>query len=942
MYIISRANLLVLFLLASAAVAAQVVTTNPPFPLTDQSVTISFDARLGSGGLENHSGDVYAHTGVITSESTGSSDWKYVKTAWGENTPDTKLTRTGQNSYFLSVGPSIREYYGVPESEEIEMISLVFRSGEEVNGSYLEGKTSSGGDIFVTVYEENPGLVLQVESPQVRDQVIPSGETIPIVVQLSDPAEINIEVDGSTIQSGADVSSLNANHTAELAGNHTIVITASNGSTTIADTFYYSIQTILAPADLPANSQNGLTYLSDNSVRLVLEAPGKDHCIVRGSFDDFRFRSENTMTPTPDGNYFWIEINNLDSGAYYTYQYLVDLSIPIADPYSETILDPVDDPFLDLSDWEGLPDFPSNASSNVSLFQAGGYNYAWQHDDFNPPNSENLIVYELLMRDFLGDHSYTSLLDTLDYLERLGINAIELMPVNEYEGNIGWGYNPSFHMALDKYYGNPYEFKAFIDEAHRRGIAVILDVVYNHAFSQSPLAQLYWDANNFRPAPNNPWLNPVARHPFNVGYDFNHESALTRNWVKRVTEYWLQEYDIDGFRFDLSKGFTQTLNTDVGAWGQYDAGRIAILKEYADHVWSVNPETYFILEHFADNDEEVELANYGMLIWGNMHFNFKDAALGFNANTSSNFGWANYENRGWDEPNIVVYMESHDEERLMYENLNFGNSDGSYDVKDFATSISRIGMCHTFLTAFPGPKMIWEFGELGYDFSINRCDDGSIDGNCRLTPKPIRWDYVNNQLRQDLFTTYQDLHDFKKTFLMGGQTSNQSLTGDLKSMTVRSDSVNLFLVGNFGVKDRTGTIIIPNAGTWYDFFSGDSIVLNNNVYNANLDPGEYHMYTSQRVTRISETMSGINLIESADDAGIVVFPNPARLNEIISIQSTDIDINEIYVLNNIGQLVSVIPTPSETFRLSNLSTGNYTLILVSENKAFSSRIIMQE
>ena len=130
------------------------------------------------------------------------------------------------------------------------------------------------------------------------------------------------------------------------------------------------------------------------------------------------------------------------------------------------------------------------------------------------------MIYELMLRDFLQDHSYTSLIDTLDYFERLGINAIELMPIQEFEGNQSWGYNPSFHMAVDKYYGTRDQLRTFIDSAHARGIAVILDVVFNHAFSQSPLAQLYWDEANFRPAANNPWLNVTARHPFNVGYDF--------------------------------------------------------------------------------------------------------------------------------------------------------------------------------------------------------------------------------------------------------------------------------------------------------------------------------------------------------------------------------------------------------------------------------------
>ncbi|WP_243664309.1 alpha-amylase family glycosyl hydrolase [Rhodothermus marinus] len=91
--------------------------------------------------------------------------------------------------------------------------------------------------------------------------------------------------------------------------------------------------------------------------------------------------------------------------------------------------------------------------------------------DFERPPAHELVIYELLIRDFVARHDYATLIDTLDYLERLGVNAIELMPVAEFDGNISWGYNPAFHLALDKYYGPADDLKRFVDECHRRGIA---------------------------------------------------------------------------------------------------------------------------------------------------------------------------------------------------------------------------------------------------------------------------------------------------------------------------------------------------------------------------------------------------------------------------------------------------------------------------------------
>ena len=130
------------------------IITEPAFPLEDTDILITFNAELGNGGLSGYNDTVYVHTGVITSESTGASDWKYVKTEWGENTSDTRLTLIDSNLYELYI-PNVREYYGVPSGEEILDLALVFRSYEPVNGdSYMEAKTAENGDIFIEIYKD--------------------------------------------------------------------------------------------------------------------------------------------------------------------------------------------------------------------------------------------------------------------------------------------------------------------------------------------------------------------------------------------------------------------------------------------------------------------------------------------------------------------------------------------------------------------------------------------------------------------------------------------------------------------------------------------------------------------------------------------------------------------------------------------------------------------
>lgn len=174
------------------------------------------------------------------------------------------------------------------------------------------------------------------------------------------------------------------------------------------------------------------------------------------------------------------------------------------------------------------------------------------------------------------------------------------MPVMEFEGNESWGYNTSYHMALDKFYGTADKFKEFIDLCHQNGIAVILDVALNHAFGRNPMVRMWMkdaDGDGWGdPAADNPYFNEFAKHSYGVGADFNHSQARTKYYTKRVVKQWIQEFKIDGFRWDLTKGFTQACSSgDDTCTNTYQADRVAILKEYADYSWSLDPSHYVIL-----------------------------------------------------------------------------------------------------------------------------------------------------------------------------------------------------------------------------------------------------------------------------------------------------------------------------------------------------------
>ncbi len=833
---------------------SQLLSWTPDFPTESSSpVTITVDANYGNKGLLNYNpSDVYVHIGVITTLSSNSSDWKYVKTTWGTTDPAAKATSLGNNKWSFTITGGLRNYFGISNAtEKILKIAILFRSGD---GNSKEAN-ADGSDMFVPVYTS--ALAVRFTSPFFQPLYNPvpetitknSGDNISISAKSNNSATLTLSLNGTVIQTETNATSISATPTITATGTQKVIVTANDGTTISKDSFSFFVNSTVNIAPLPAGTQQGINYNPNNtSVTLVLYAPGKGRVCVIGEFSGSNWteQSQYQMSQTPDGNYWWITINGLTSGQEYAYQFLVDGTLKIADPYAEKILDPANDPAISSTTYPGLKAYPTGSTTGiVSVLQTGQTAYSWQVSNFKRPDKRNLVIYELLLRDFIANHDWNTLSDSINYFKRLGINAIEVMPFNEFEGNSSWGYNPDFYFAPDKYYGPANTLKAFIDKCHQNGIAVIMDIVLNHSFGSSPMVQMYWNSSTNTPARNNPWYDSVTTHPDNVGYQFNHDAPATRYFVSRVVNHWLNDYKLDGFRFDLSKGFTQTVTVNqpdpVTAWGQYDSDRVAIWKQYYDTLQLKSPGSYCILEHFADNSEETVLANYGMMLWGNENYNYNQATMGYSSGWDLSYGLSSV--RGWANPYLVTYAESHDEERLMYKNIQYGNSAGSYNIKDTSTALKRQELAAAFLLTEPGPKMMWQFGELGYDYSINTCLDLTVNNNCRLDPKPIRWDYYQQANRKKLYDVYSALIKLRSNPLFINDfisnTSTQSLAANFKWMAL----TNLVVVGNFDVTTQTGTVTFPSTGTWYDYFAGTTQTVSTTSQSFSLQAGEYHVFT---------------------------------------------------------------------------------------------------
>ncbi len=875
-----RLTFICCFMACVATAESQLLTWTPQFPNDASSITINLDAASGNKGLLGYTGTVYMHLGVITNLSSSPSDWRYVTTTWGTTTAPA-ATSAGTDKWSFTIN-NPRAYFSVPPAETILRIAILFR---DAAGNRVQ-KNADGSDTYIPVYASGFNGI-QFTRPFIKPTYTISheaiiggiGVTVPVTAVASGTGgTLNLYYNGTKISGPVTGgNTITGTATATAKGNQQFVAEYISGGTSYYDTVNYFITPDIVTAPLPAGVREGINYTANcTTATLVLYAPGKDNVIVVGDFpgSDWAPTQQYLMNKTPDGNYYWLTISGLTAGTEYAFNYRVDDSIYIADPYTEKILDPYNDPYISNITYPNLKPYPVNhyvsAAQNgiMSVLQTCHPVYNWQVTNFTKPDKRNLITYELLVRDFGDLHNYQMLIDTISYFKRLGINAIELMPVNEFSGNDSWGYNPTFYCALDKYYGAKNKFKEFIDLCHQNGIAIILDVVYNQMEAGiAPQGRLYWDAANNRPAPNNPWLNIAAPHPyFPYQYDLNHESVATQYLVERSLEYWLSEYKVDGFRLDAGKGFTQKCTqvnelcpVAVGSIEDYDASRVANLERYYDYVLPRYPNSYMIIEFLGQQrPEEQEYANHGFMLWGNNNPTYNQATMGYDNSNLSKIVY-NSNEEAFSTPAEMGYMESHDEERLMFKNLAYGNSSGSYDVKNLATALERQAAAAAVFFTIPGPKMIWQFGERGYDISID------ANGG-RVSPKPLHWEYMQDANRLKLWNVYarlirlrlQNPGVFNSTAFTYDLYDNGGLFKRFQIADPNAGGMKITVVANFDVTAQTRTVSFQSTGAWHSFLSngtgsglngaeGSSINIASVNQSITLQPGEYHVYADRQV-----------------------------------------------------------------------------------------------
>ena len=302
-------------------------------------------------------------------------------------------------------GTDIKSFYSVPENEVITKICLVFRNAL--------GTKQTRPDIFIDVFQAGINATFQL--PEKPSLVVEKDDIIPVKVAASLADSISLYINDVYKEGGETSSLLTDTITAENYGEFWVKTVAWDLPETAVDSFFFYVRKPIVTEDLPAGMEDGVNYTGANSATFVLHAPYKDYAFITGDFTGWNANEKGYMKRTQDAQRYWVEIDGLEAGKEYRFQYLVDTNLFIADPYSDKVLDPWNDPYITSETYPGLIQYPKDtASGMVSVLQTAQVPYNWQTTGFVPPEKKDLIIYELLNR--AGTPEFRAALPTLKTL----------------------------------------------------------------------------------------------------------------------------------------------------------------------------------------------------------------------------------------------------------------------------------------------------------------------------------------------------------------------------------------------------------------------------------------------------------------------------------------------------------------------------------------------
>jgi 1,4-alpha-glucan branching enzyme len=451
-----------------------------------------------------------------------------------------------------------------------------------------------------------------------------------------------------------------------------------------------------------------------------------------------------------------------------------------------------------------------NSIVRVRKGQRVTHTYNWQHDDRPLPPNEQLIIYELHVSDFNGGAAdqpgtFIGLIDRLDYLAELGVNAIELMPVNEFPGHHSWGYALRSLYAVENSYGTPDDLAHLVDECHGRGIRVIHDAVYNHMEMEAPLTRVDYSYWFYEQNPDGSELHFGPKFNYEH-YDENLGTFPARDHVVNALRSWITTFHMDGIRFDCTRALKYY---DLLSWFREEAHKVENIKPF-----------YTIAEHIPQDGTIAGPDGPMDAAWhDNFYRQLNATALGIAYesrdpfNTHEILRLMDGRQDGFAHPyNTIHYLNNHDQERTMFL---LGSAAGIFDENAFR----RAKLGATLLLTAPGIPMLWMGEEFG------QASDKSLDR------RPLNWELLDSEPNQGLFQHYKHLIHLRKSLpalysdtfeailndpgrgLIGYKRWNQDGNVMVVAANLTPHFAGAFEINNAGLEDGAWREVIYNYET---------------------------------------------------------------------------------------------------------------------------------
>ena len=537
-----------------------------------------------------------------------------------------------------------------------------------------------------------------------------------------------------------------------------------------------------------------------------LFAPYNRKAWLSGSFTDWK---EIELNKDGDG-YFTIEqelgegrheyLFHVESKSWF---YEENQKVPVTDPYASEVVDDED----------------QHAVIHVIDGEVKLSDYRWKNDQKPLPQNNELIIYELLVHDFTQNSkeagNFESLKTKLDYLTDLGVTAVELLPIEEYPGQRGWGYNPRHFFAVESSYGTPGDLMSLVDECHGKGLRVFKDGVYNHAETSCPLAQIdhdYWFHHEAQDAEQN-W-GPEFNY---VKYDEHYEVRPACQFVGDVVGHWAHNYKLDGIRFDA---VAQMNNYEVLTWLDSKGYEISGKRPFVTIAESMPPSPDVVKPNGPVDS-----------CWNvNFHYTMKEMLCGENVSIERIQDCVDPRRKGFtDQLQIVNYLTSHDHNHTMADLGKAGI------LEDEAFKRARLGAI-VLMTAI-GVPMIWQGQEFG-----NYTE-------CKQEPQPVDWSLLENENGAGLHQLYKSLIRLRR--------SNTALQGsDLDFFHVHPELPILAYVRWNGEGSRVVTVVnfsdsfiegyaltgLPADGEWHDWVKDFKVSSTNRILTIDLADWEARVF----------------------------------------------------------------------------------------------------